>query len=95
MAQRPSENGLGLAGFIVSLVGLVSRGLISPVGLVMSIVALKREPKGFAIAGLVLGILSSVWIVIGLAFGLFAAIPAALGIAQGVGGSGVSTSGAL
>ncbi len=51
----PARNGLGLAGFIVSLVGIVSCGLTAPIGLILSLVALKRPPKGLAIAGLVIG----------------------------------------
>ncbi len=49
------SNGLGLAGFIVSLVGLLTLGCLSPVGLVLSLVAVFRRPRGFAVAGLVLG----------------------------------------
>jgi hypothetical protein len=85
---RSPSNGLAIAGFIVSLVGLISCGLISPVGLIMSAFAMRREPRGLAIAGLVLGIVGSLWIIIALVFGLFAGILAlvagglALGMAQ-------------
>lgn len=61
--QKSESNGLGLAGFIVSLVGFVAcGGLICPIGLILSLVALGKRPRGFAIAGLVLGILGSLWI---------------------------------
>jgi len=53
-APRPT-NGIGTAGFVVSLVGIVLCGLISPIGLVLSIIGLGREPKGLAIAGTVIG----------------------------------------
>ncbi len=67
---RPQSNGLGIAGFVISIVGFVTCGLVSPVGLVLSAVGLRREPRGLAIAGLVLGILGSLWMVLGgLAFG--------------------------
>lgn len=80
-AAQMQSNGMGLAGFIVSLVGLfASCGLISPVGLVMSLVGLRREPRGLAIAGVVIGLIGSIWLFIALAFGLFAAILAAIGI---------------
>jgi hypothetical protein len=78
-------NGLGLAGFIVSLVGLISCGLISPIGLIMSLFALKREPKSFAIAGVVLGALGSCGILLTLLFlpvlfvGMAAAVAGAVG----------------
>lgn len=61
-APTSSTNGLGIAGFIVSLVGLlICGGFLSPVGLVMSLIALGRRPKGFAIAGVVLGVIGSIW----------------------------------
>jgi len=60
MNQPTPSNSLGLAGFICSLVGLACTvGLLSPVGLILSLIALKDEPKGFAIAGVVLGALGS------------------------------------
>jgi hypothetical protein len=75
-------NSLAIAGFVCSLVGLASAGLLSPIGLILSIVALGREPKGFAIAGVVIGALGTCGALVGLIFlGLGAAILAALGIA--------------
>jgi hypothetical protein len=62
-APQPT-NGLGLAGFIVSLVGLVPCGLGCPVGLVLSLVALRKEPRGFAIAGAVIGAVGSMMAVV-------------------------------
>lgn len=51
-----SSNGLGLAGFITSLVGLAfTIGLLCPVGLILSLIALTRRPRGFAVAGVVIG----------------------------------------
>ena len=60
--HQPDENGLGLASFIVSIIGLVSAGILSPVGAVMGLIAIRREPRGFAIAGLVIGLLGSIWV---------------------------------
>lgn len=81
------SNGLGVAGFVVSLVGLVSCGLIAPIGAIMSAFAMKKEPKGLAIAGLVIGIIGSLWIVgiviLVIVFGGLAALLAAAGIAFG------------
>lgn len=79
---RPAEsNGLGLAGFIVSLLGLLGTGgILCPVGLIMSLVALKREPRGFAIAGVVLGFLGTCGgLIVVVLFGTM--ILAALGLA--------------
>lgn len=59
--QAPQSNGLGVAGFVVSLSGLiVCMGLICPIGLVLSLIALTKAPRGFAIAGCVIGGLGSI-----------------------------------
>lgn len=55
----PPTNGLAIAGFICALLGLESGGVLSPVGLILSLVALGREPRGFAIAGVILGLLGT------------------------------------
>lgn len=73
-------NGLGVAGFIISLIGLVGTGgVLCPVGLIISLIAMGRRPRGFAIAGAVLGFLGTCG---GLLLVLLAggAILAALGI---------------
>lgn len=62
-------NGLGIAGFVISLVGFLTVGILSPIGLVFSAIAMRRKPKGLAIAGLVLGIIGSIFLgIIGLGF---------------------------
>lgn len=83
---RSESNGLGLAGFIVSLVGLVSCGLLSPIGMVMSFVAMFRQPKGFAIAGFVIGLIGSAWAIILFVFvGLGVLFALVAGLVQGRG----------
>lgn len=58
--QPPPTNGLGVAGFVVSLSGLVvCAGLPCPLGLVMSAIALRKEPRGFAIAGVITGLIGT------------------------------------
>ena len=59
--QNP-RNGLGLAGFITSIVGWITFGLLCPIGLLLSIIALFKAPRGFAIAGLVIGVLGSAFL---------------------------------
>jgi hypothetical protein len=60
MPQADQSNTLGLAGFITSLVGFaLTGGLLCPVGLILSLIALRRQPRGFAIAGVVLGVMGS------------------------------------
>lgn len=51
------DNGMGLSGFIVSLVGLFLCGIPSVIGLIISAIALKKEPRGLAIAGVIIGII--------------------------------------
>ena len=52
--ERPT-NSMGTAGFVVSLVGVLTCGLVSPIGLILSLIGLGKEPKGLAIAGSVIG----------------------------------------
>ena len=73
-------NGLGIAGFIVSLVGLLSCGILSPIGALLSFVAMFRRPRGLAIAGLVIGLVGSIWAIVAFVLIGFATIGAALGI---------------
>ncbi|RMH29777.1 MAG: hypothetical protein D6693_01475, partial [Planctomycetota bacterium] len=82
----PESNGLGLAGFIVSLVGLCSGGMLSPVGMILSFVAMFRPPRGFAIAGFVIGLIGSLWIVLAVTVVGFAVLVAiASGLIAGAG----------
>lgn len=84
-------NGLGLAGFIVSLVGLISCGLLSPIGFIMSLFAVRREPKGFAITGIVLGALGSCGIIATLVFLPFIFLGAAAGVLGALGNPAMGT----
>jgi hypothetical protein len=72
--RSPASNALGLAGFIVSLVTFVfTCGILCPVGLVLSLFGLRKEPRGFAIAGAIIGGIGSIVAVLwGLAFVLVA-----------------------
>src|SRR5690349_7884012 len=54
------SNTLGLVGFICALIGLLTGGhLLSPVGLILSLVALGSRPRGFAVWGVILGFLGT------------------------------------
>jgi len=59
---KPRSNGLGIAAFIISLLGIPTLGLLSPVALLLSLIALLRRPRGFAFAGFVLGLLGTAFI---------------------------------
>ncbi len=54
IVNREPSNGLGTAGFVTSLVAIVTCGLLSPIALILSLVGLFKKPKGFAIAGTVI-----------------------------------------
>lgn len=59
--QPPPTNALGIAGFVVSLSGMVvTFGLICPIGLVLSLIGLLKSPRGYAIAGSIIGVLGSI-----------------------------------
>ena len=80
-------NGMAIAGFVCSLVGLVSGGhLLSPIGLILSLVALRREGgRGWAIAGIIIGGLGICgWLIAFLVFGT------AMLVALGVGAAAVA-----
>ncbi len=70
---KPESNTLGLIGFILSLTCL-----LSPIGLLLSFFALFKRPRGFAIAGTIIGLLLSV-VVIGGAYGFYWAANAGRG----------------
>ena len=67
--QRSSSNGLGIAGFILALGGLllgwipVIGWLIWLLGLIFSFVGVFRRPRGLAIAGLIISFLALVCII--------------------------------
>lgn len=90
-APRP-DNNLGIAGFVCSIVGILTGGLLSPVGLILSLFALRREPKGFAIAGVVVGAIGSCGII--LAIALFFTVVVTVLTALGLGGLAVAIGGA-
>lgn len=71
--HNPPTNGLGIAGFVTSLVGLLSCGFISPIGLILSLVALTKPPRGFAIAGAVIGVIGSAFLAL-MGFGIVMAL---------------------
>lgn len=64
----PRSNGLGIAAFIVSLVAIFTGGILSPIALLLALIALFRRPRGFAFAGFILGGLGTLFLVVWLAF---------------------------
>jgi hypothetical protein len=58
----------GLIGFILALVSFISCGALAPVALILSIIGMRKEPKGLAIAGLIISILGMIELLI---FGIY------------------------
>jgi hypothetical protein len=66
-APERRGNVAGVVGFIVSLVGLLcTLGLLAPIGMLISVVGLfgKNKPKGFAIAGTIIGLIGTLFAVV-------------------------------
>lgn len=80
VAGSGTSNSLGTAGFVVSLIGLLSCGFLSPIGLLLSLIGLKRQPRGLATAGAVIGGIGSIGLVVALVVG-FGAIASMMGFA--------------
>ncbi len=86
-ARGRPRNALGLVGFLISLIGVlggcVGAVVVSPVGLVVSLAGLFRRPRGFAMAGVVLGLLGTLWLVLALVLmgGVVMVFSAAMGAA--------------
>lgn len=65
--NRSGPNVLGITGFAVSLFGLLfTLGLLCPLGLVLSFFGLFSRNRGFAVAGLILGIIGSSIVALGV-----------------------------
>lgn len=81
----PGGNGLGIAGFVLSLVSLfMCAGGLWPISLGLSIAGMRREPKGLAIAGLVLsGVAAMLFLVMVLPFILIPMFVVPMAIASG------------
>lgn len=60
VVKKEKKNGLCVAGFVLSLVGLACLGITCPIGFLLSLIGLivaiakKQKGKGFAIAGLII-----------------------------------------
>jgi hypothetical protein len=84
----PERNGLGVFAFLVALIGLaIPTGVVSLLGLVLSLAAIGRAPRGFATFGVILGMIGSIfWLaltVVVVGVGIIAIIAMALVLAAG------------
>ena len=57
-ATKADTNGLGIAGFAISILGFMCWP-VAPLGLLLSAIALLKRPRGFAIAGTIIGLVGS------------------------------------
>ena len=66
MVPMSQSNGLGVAGFFIAAIGLfIPTGIIALLGLLVSLVALGKAPRGFAGMGVLVGLLGTViWLAI-------------------------------
>lgn len=81
MQPEPLQtNGMGVASFVFSILAFVALPVVgSIVGLVLGIIAMRREPKGLAIAGTVLSVVGlliacAVLAAFAMMFGFFASL---------------------
>lgn len=64
------KNGVGTAGFVLALIGLVFcwvpilNWILGVLGFILSFVGVFRKPKGLAIAGLIISLLAVITIII-------------------------------
>jgi type II secretory pathway pseudopilin PulG len=93
--QSPPSNGLGTAGFIISLIGFVfTGGILCPLGLILSFFALFKPPRGLAIAGFIIGLIgTAIDLIAFLFFG--AVILSCLGLGMSVAAMETKTQAAL
>ena len=56
------RNTLGIVGFVFSLLGVLTCGVLAPVGLLLSLFGLFRRPRGFATAGTIISLLGTLWL---------------------------------
>lgn len=79
-AAPPETNGMGVASLVFSILGFVVLPIVgSVVGLVLGVIAMRREPKGLAIAGTVLAVLGlliscATILLFAMVFGFFASL---------------------
>jgi len=83
--QAQEKNGMGIAGFVLAMVALFSswvpfaRWIFWLLGLIFSLIGLGKQPKGFAIAGLIISLIGLALIVVIIVLGV-----AVLGVLGGL-----------
>jgi hypothetical protein len=88
MMPIAQSNGLGVFGFFVALIGLfIPTGIVALLGLVLSLAAIGRAPRGFATCGVMIGLFGTLaWLglmLVALVVGLVAVVGVAIAGAAG------------
>ncbi len=65
-------NGYGLAGLIIAVMGIFCAGLVSPIGLVMSLVGLRFRPRGLAIIATIIAALGTAYLIFWISLDIIA-----------------------
>ena len=84
--EPPPSNAVGVVGFVFAIIGFVTCGLVSPLALLISLVGIFKAPRGFAVAGTIIGLLGTVWL-----FAIGFALIMSVGVAKDAVESGVHT----
>ncbi|MBP5572519.1 MAG: hypothetical protein J6X39_07615 [Bacteroidales bacterium] len=83
--KAQEKNGMGIAGFVLAMVALFSswvpfaRWIVWLLGLIFSLIGLGKQPKGFAVAGLIISLIGLALIVMIIVLGV-----AVLGVLGGL-----------
>ena len=56
------SNGLGIAGFVLSLLGIFSFGILAPIALLLCFFALFKRPRGLAFAGFIISFITTAFL---------------------------------
>ncbi|MEZ6095517.1 MAG: DUF4190 domain-containing protein [Pirellulaceae bacterium] len=54
--RRRPHNWTGFWGFLLGILGVFTAGLLSPLALLVSLVGMRKRPRGFATTGMILGL---------------------------------------
>ena len=58
----PPSNSIGMVGFIFSILGFITCGVLSPIGFLISAIGMFKAPRSFATAGSIIGFIGTVWL---------------------------------
>ena len=74
IGEKKPGNSAGLAGFIIALLSPMGCGILSVLGVIVSLIGMTRKPRGLAATGLVLSLITGAAWVVGFWIGVDAAL---------------------